>query len=276
MAAGCARRSAHGGFGHAGLSNAEDGNLRHGALLPADFSGRCSPGASWIVVLAIIGIIYGALVAMVQPNMKKLVAYSSVSHLGFVVLGIFSFTQLGLDGAVYQMLNHGISTGALFVLVGFLYERRHSLEITGLWWRRDGRAVAGDRFSHHDSRRHRASDAEQFRRRVPGLARRRAGNFRWADFRRHRSDSFGLLYALALSKNVFRRNAGGGRHHMHDLNGREWARSLRYSPDGLDGHSDADFPPSYHRLECADSATVQRQLRNPGPAGRAEASPPGR
>jgi NADH-quinone oxidoreductase subunit M len=87
---------------------------------------ECAP---WIVVLAIIGIIYGALVAMVQPNMKKLVAYSSVSHLGFVVLGIFSFTQMGLDGAVYQMLNHGISTGALFVLVGFLYERRHSLAI---------------------------------------------------------------------------------------------------------------------------------------------------
>ncbi len=86
--------------------------------------------APWIVLLAIVGIIYGALVAMVQPNMKKLVAYSSVSHLGFVVLGIFSFNQLGLDGAVYQMLNHGISTGALFILVGFMYERRHSLEIS--------------------------------------------------------------------------------------------------------------------------------------------------
>jgi len=86
----------------------------------------CAP---WISVLAIIGIIYGALVAMVQPNMKKLVAYSSVSHLGFVILGIFSFTQPGLDGAVYQMLNHGISTGALFLIVGLLYERRHSLEI---------------------------------------------------------------------------------------------------------------------------------------------------
>jgi NADH-quinone oxidoreductase subunit M len=85
--------------------------------------------APWIVILAIIGIVYGALVAMVQPNMKKLVAYSSVSHLGFVVLGIFSFTQMGLDGAVYQMLNHGISTGALFVLVGFMYDRRHSLAI---------------------------------------------------------------------------------------------------------------------------------------------------
>jgi NADH-quinone oxidoreductase subunit M len=85
--------------------------------------------APWIVALAIIGIIYGALVAMVQPNMKRLVAYSSVSHLGFVILGIFTFTQAGLDGAVYQMLNHGVSTGALFILVGMLYERRHSLEI---------------------------------------------------------------------------------------------------------------------------------------------------
>jgi NADH-quinone oxidoreductase subunit M len=93
------------------------------------FPGAARTCAPWIVVLAIIGIIYGALVAMVQPDMKKLVAYSSVSHLGFVVLGIFSFTQLGLDGAVYQMLNHGISTGALFAIVGLLYERRHSLAI---------------------------------------------------------------------------------------------------------------------------------------------------
>jgi NADH-quinone oxidoreductase subunit M len=93
------------------------------------FPNAARDSADWITVLALIGIVYGALVAMVQPNMKKLVAYSSVSHLGFVVLGIFSFTQLGLDGAVYQMLNHGISTGALFMLVGYLYERRHSLEI---------------------------------------------------------------------------------------------------------------------------------------------------
>ena len=84
---------------------------------------------SWIMALAIIGIIYGALVAMVQPNMKKLIAYSSVSHLGFVVLGIFSFTQAGVNGAVYQMLNHGVSTGALFMLAGILYERRHTYEI---------------------------------------------------------------------------------------------------------------------------------------------------
>jgi NADH-quinone oxidoreductase subunit M len=94
------------------------------------FPGAAHQAAPWVAGLAITGIIYGALVAMVQPNMKKLVAYSSVSHLGFVVLGIFSFTQQGLDGAVYQMLNHGVSTGALFMLVGYLYERRHSLEIS--------------------------------------------------------------------------------------------------------------------------------------------------
>jgi len=87
----------------------------------------CAP---WISVLAIIGIIYGSLVALIQPNMKKLVAYTSVAHLGFVVLGLFTFTQPGIDGAVYQMLNHGVSTGALFLIVGLLYERRHSLEIS--------------------------------------------------------------------------------------------------------------------------------------------------
>src|ERR1700737_5303419 len=86
--------------------------------------------APWIIVLAIIGIIYGALVAMVQPNLKKLVAYSSVSHLGFVVLGIFAFRNISMQGAVYQMLAHGISTGALFLLVGMLYDRRHTFEIS--------------------------------------------------------------------------------------------------------------------------------------------------
>jgi len=82
------------------------------------------------IVLAVIGIIYGALVAMVQPDIKRLVAYSSVSHMGFVILGMFSFTEFGMQGAVYQMLNHGISTGALFLLVGFIYERRHTRQIT--------------------------------------------------------------------------------------------------------------------------------------------------
>ena len=79
-----------------------------------------------IVTLAVIGIIYGALVAMVQPDLKKLVAYSSVSHLGFVVLGLFSRNPAGIQGSVLQMVNHGLSTGALFLLVGMIYERRHS------------------------------------------------------------------------------------------------------------------------------------------------------
>ncbi len=79
-----------------------------------------------IGVLAVVGILYGALVSLVQPDLKKLVAYSSVSHLGFVMLGIAAFTTTSLVGAVYQMLNHGISTGALFFLVGMLYERRHT------------------------------------------------------------------------------------------------------------------------------------------------------
>ena len=89
------------------------------------------PNASYqlmpfISILAIIGIIYGALVSMVQPDLKKLVAYSSVSHLGFVVLGIFAFNHQGLQGGIIQMVNHGLSTGALFLIVGMLYERRHT------------------------------------------------------------------------------------------------------------------------------------------------------
>ncbi|HZS26802.1 MAG TPA: NADH-quinone oxidoreductase subunit M [Candidatus Angelobacter sp.] len=92
------------------------------------FPAQAATNAQWIDVLAVIGIIYGALVALVQPNLKKLIAYSSVSHLGFVVLGIFTLTQVGTDGAVYQMLNHGISTGALFMLAGMIYERKHTYE----------------------------------------------------------------------------------------------------------------------------------------------------
>ncbi|MGH7453299.1 MAG: NADH-quinone oxidoreductase subunit M, partial [bacterium] len=79
-----------------------------------------------ISILAIIGIIYGAWVSMVQPDIKKLVAYSSVSHLGFVMLGIFTLTHQGLQGGLLQMVNHGLSTGALFLLVGMIYERRHT------------------------------------------------------------------------------------------------------------------------------------------------------
>jgi len=84
----------------------------------------------WIVGLSVIGIIYGALVSLMQKDMKKLVAYSSVSHLGFCTLGIFALNQAGLSGSVLQQINHGISTGALFLIVGILYERRHTREIS--------------------------------------------------------------------------------------------------------------------------------------------------
>ncbi|HEY2381352.1 MAG TPA: NADH-quinone oxidoreductase subunit M [Terriglobia bacterium] len=82
-----------------------------------------------MITLAIIGIVYGALVAMMQPDMKKLVAYSSVSHMGFVMLGMFALNPNGLNGSIIQQINHGISTGALFLIVGMIYERRHTREI---------------------------------------------------------------------------------------------------------------------------------------------------
>ncbi|CAN5531236.1 NADH-quinone oxidoreductase subunit M [soil metagenome] len=85
--------------------------------------------APWLVALAVIGIIYGAAVAVVQPDLKRLVAYSSVSHLGFIVLGTFALTTQGLQGGVIQMVNHGLTTGALFLLVGMLYDRTHTRRI---------------------------------------------------------------------------------------------------------------------------------------------------
>jgi len=92
--------------------------------------------APLVFALAVIGIVYGALVSTVQPDLKKLVAYSSVSHLGFVMLGLFTLNQQGLVGGVIQMINHGLSTGALFLMVGMIYERRHTRLIAdfgGLW-----------------------------------------------------------------------------------------------------------------------------------------------
>lgn len=86
--------------------------------------------APYLAILAVIGIIYGALVAMVQKDVKKLVAYSSVSHLGFVVLGIFAFNTIAIQGAIIQMINHGLSTGALFLIVGMIYDRAHTRMIS--------------------------------------------------------------------------------------------------------------------------------------------------
>lgn len=86
---------------------------------------------AWLfLLLGVIGIVYGALVAMVQPDVKKLVAYSSVSHMGYIMIGMFVFNTYGMTGSLYQMLNHGVSTGALFLLIGMIYERTHSRDIS--------------------------------------------------------------------------------------------------------------------------------------------------
>ena len=163
---------------------------------------------------------------MVQPNMKKLVAYSSVSHLGFVVLGIFSFTQMGLDGAVYQMLNHGISTGALFVLVGFLYERRHSLEIADY----GGVATAAPWLSTVFLITTLASIGLPMLNNFVGeflvLQGAAQANFTWAVFA-----AIGVIlsacYMLWLYQRVFFGEAGEEvTHHMLDLNAREWAAMI--------------------------------------------------
>ena len=109
------------------------GFLRFNLSLFPEASVKLAP---WIAVLAVIGILYGAMVSYAQKDVKKLVAYSSVSHLGFVMLGLFAINLQGIEGGILQMINHGISTGALFLVVGMIYERRHTREIDafgGLW-----------------------------------------------------------------------------------------------------------------------------------------------
>jgi NADH-quinone oxidoreductase subunit M len=88
--------------------------------------------APWLLGLAVVGIVYGAAVAAMQKNLKRIIAYSSVSHMGFAVLGLFSLNTIGIEGSVLVMINHGIATGALFLLLGFLYTRRHTYEISEL------------------------------------------------------------------------------------------------------------------------------------------------
>ena len=184
---------------------------------------RCS---GWIAALAITGIIYGALVGLIQPNMKKLVAYSSVSHLGFVVLGVFSFTQQGLDGAVYVMLAHGISTGALFLLVGYLYERRHSLEISAY----GGVATPAPNLAVVFLITTLASiglpTLSNFIGEYLVLQGASQNTYTWAVFA-----SFGVIfsacYLLWLYQRVFfGRATEGVSHHMFDLVPREWAAVL--------------------------------------------------
>ena len=155
------------------------------------------------MALGVVGILYGAMLAFAQYDMKRLVAYTSVSHLGFVLLGIYAGNALALQGAVMQMLAHGLSTGALFILVGALQERLHTRDMRqlgGLWSNaatyRRGRLVLRDRFS-------RATRARQFCRRISGSA--SAPTASPADLRsRERWDWWSsTIYALSFVQRVF-------------------------------------------------------------------------
>ena len=216
-------------------------------------------------MLAIIGIIYGALVAMVQPNMKKLVAYTSVSHLGFVVLGIFTFTQPGLDGAVYQMLNHGVSTGALFLIVGLLYERRHSLEIADY----GGVATVAPWLSTAFLVTTLASIGLPMLNNFVGeflvLQGAAIANFKWAIWA-----SMGVIlsacYMLWMYQRVFYGEAG---HEVRAPCARsEFARMGGHPAadrhDGVDGRLLADLPVADGQNYRASSGTVERERAVPG------------
>ena len=158
-------------------------------------------------LLAVIGIIYGALVAMVQPDMKKLVAYSSVSHLGFVVLGLCAMNVQGVQGAVYQMLNHGVSTGGLFMIVGMLSDRRHTRLISEFGGLKAvmPRLVAA--LPAHHAVVDRAAGDERLRRRVPDPARRLPLEPAADRVRRDRRDPLGGLHAVDVPARELRRRS---------------------------------------------------------------------
>ena len=127
--------------------------------------------APMLLVLAVIGITYGAIVAAMQPNLKRIVAYSSVAHLGFVVLGVFALTNQGISGGLFTMLSHGLTTGALFLLVGMLYDRRHTYELSNFRGHLEGRARVRRTVRRGDVRVDRPARLLRFRRRVPVAAR---------------------------------------------------------------------------------------------------------
>jgi NADH-quinone oxidoreductase subunit M len=149
LAAGRAYGSAHGGLGDSGQRAVEDGDVRFPALLLPLLpdAAKNHTVITVMAVLSIIGIVYGALASLMQKDWKKLVAYSSVSHLGFCTLGIFSLNPAGIAGSIIQQINHGISTGMLFLIVGVVYERRHTREIV-----RIRRPAQGDADLHADLR----------------------------------------------------------------------------------------------------------------------------
>ena len=140
------------------------GFLRFGLYLFPEATVWFAPG---MVTLGVIGIIYGAIVATMQKDLKRLVAYSSVAHLGFIVLGTFALTTQGIQGGVLQMVNHGISTGALFLLVGMIYDRRHTREIAALKGLQKSAPILAGGVHGRDAQLDRPARPQRLRRRVP-------------------------------------------------------------------------------------------------------------
>jgi NADH-quinone oxidoreductase subunit M len=194
------------------------GLLRFGITMAPNAAHRFAP---WIALCAIIGIVYGALLALVQPNIKRLIAYSSLSHVGFIVLGIFSFNQQGADGAVFQMLAHGVSTGALFLLAGYLQVRRHSMEIADF----GGVAVLAPRLAAVFSIALFASIGLPTLSNFVGefllLQGAAIANFRWAVFA-----ALGVILSAAYMLWMYQRTFFGKLNpeieHFHDLQWRDW------------------------------------------------------
>jgi len=198
------------------------GLLRFAVALSPSAAHRFAP---WIVVCAIIGIVYGALIALIQTNIKRLIAYSSLSHVGFIVLGIFAFDQQGADGAVYQMLAHGLSTGALFLLAGYLQTRRHSLEIADF----GGIAALAPRLATVFSFALFASIGLPTLCNFVGeflvLQGAAIANFNWAVWA-----ALGVIlsaaYMLWMYQRTFLGKLNEGIEHFHDLQGRDWVPIL--------------------------------------------------
>ena len=137
LAARRAHRGTHRGLGGAGRRDPEDGRVRRRCASAFELFPQASVDfAPLFLLLAVIGIVYGSIVAAMQTDLKRVIAYSSVAHMGFILLGIFSLTVIGLDGAAFTMVSHPLTTGALFLVIGMLYERRHtrrSTQFGGIW-----------------------------------------------------------------------------------------------------------------------------------------------
>ena len=174
--------------------------------------------APLIFTLSVVAIVYTSLVALMQEDVKKLIAYSSVAHMGFVTMGIFAATTQGVAGGIFQMISHGIVSGALFLCVGVVYDRMHTREIAVLW--RAGQPHAALRRGVHGvhARQCRPAGHLRLRRRIPVADRHLQGQHPGRDARHARRHPVGGLCAVALPQDDLRQSqAGAGRHQGHRL-----------------------------------------------------------